>query len=301
MRVSSVCSWATALTLVCAAEVATAEAADIVEEGNAVEAADTAEEGNAAEEGGDAQEADAAADDDVEGGSSVGATAAEKRRKGDASVDRNILMPSAETINAGDVTFNSYELVLAGLTYGVTDDIAVSATVLLPIVEDFPRFVSVAGKFRLYAGSNDIFSLQPNLMYFGVDGESAALFGVHALYDHLFDDRGRYTLSLAMSTLGVLGATEGDVDIADGAILGFSGAFNAQVAEIVKVMAELYLPGAITPDTTELVEEALLLNYGVRFFGETLAVDLTFLRPIHPDAETPLVMGIPFVTFSARF
>jgi hypothetical protein len=99
----------------------------------------------------------------------------------------------------------------------------------------------------------------------------------------------------------VLGATSGDVDLSDGAVLGFSGAFNARVGSIVKLMAELYLPGAITPDKADLIEQALLLNYGVRFFSSSIAVDLTFLRPIHPDADTPFVMGIPFVTFSARF
>lgn len=285
MSVKALCSWAVLLM------------------STSVVAAANAEEGDAVENDGVISEPTEGASEEAgaDGVPTGGGSSAEQRRNSDASVDRNILMPSAETINAGDVTFNSYELVLAGLTYGATDDIAVSATVLLPITEDFPTFVSGTGKFRLYAGSNDIVSLQPNLMYFGVGGESAALFGAHLLYDHIFDDQGRYTLSLAMSTLGVLGATSGDVDLADGAILGFSGAFNAHVGSIVKLMAELYLPGAITPDTTELVEEALLFNYGVRFFSSTVAVDLTFLRPIHPDADTPLVMGIPFVTFSARF
>lgn len=228
-------------------------------------------------------------------------SSAELRRDGDASVDRNILMPSAETINAGDVTFNSYELVFAGVTYGATDDIAVSGTVLLPIIKDFPRFASLTGKFRLYAASNDIFSLQPNVMYFGVDGESAAILGVHALYDHIFDDQGRYTLSFAVGAMGVLGATSSGVDLTDGAVLSFSSAFSAHVGSFVKLMAELYLPGSITPHATDLVAEATLLNYGVRFFSSTIAVDLTFLRPIHPDAATPFLMGIPFVTFSARF
>lgn len=231
----------------------------------------------------------------------VEASSAEMRRQSDASVDRNILMSSAETINAGDVTINSYELFLAGVTVGVTDDIAISGTVLLPITEDFPFWGTLAAKFRLYAGSNNIFSLQPVLMHLRVDGESATLFGTNVLYDHIFDDRGRYTLTLGASALGVLGATEGDLDLSDGALLGFSGAFSAHVGSFVKLMAELYLPGAITSDETELVQEALLANYGVRFFSSSIAVDLTFLRPIHPDAETPLVMGIPFVTFAARF
>lgn len=231
----------------------------------------------------------------------AGKTPADARRDADASVDRNILMPSAETVNAGDLTFNSYELVFAGLTYGITDDIAISGTGMLPIVEDFPRFFSLTGKFRVHAGSNDIFSLQPNLIYFGVEDEAAGLFGVHALYDHIFDDDGRYTLSLAASALGILGATSGDVDLADGALLGFSSAFNARVGSIVKLMGELYLPATLTPDNSMLLEEGLLFNYGVRFFGSSIAVDLTFLRPVHPDVDSPLLMGLPFVTFSARF
>jgi hypothetical protein len=172
---------------------------------------------------------------------------------------------------------------------------------MLPIVEDFPRFFSLTGKFRVHAGSNDIFSLQPNLMYFGVEDESAGLFGVHALYDHIFDSEGRYTLSLAASALGILGATSGDVDLADGALLGFSSAFNARVGSIVKLLGELYLPATLTPDNSMLLEEGLLFNYGVRFFSSSIAVDLTFLRPVHPDVDSPLLMGLPFVTFSARF
>jgi hypothetical protein len=229
-------------------------------------------------------------------------TPAELRRNGDVSVDRNILMSSAETINAGEVTFNSYELFLAGLTYGTTNNLAVTGTVLLPIVEDMPFLVSLSGKYRLHAGANNIFSVEPNLIYARSDGESIALAGVHALYDHIFDREGRYTLTLVMSAMGVLGATTGDVDLSDGAILGLSAAFSGRIARIVKLIGELYLPGAISRNKTELVEEALLFNYGVRFFSRTIAVDLTFLRPIHPDADTgPLVMGVPFVAFSARF
>lgn len=229
-------------------------------------------------------------------------TPAELRRSGDGSVDRNILMPSAETIKAGDVTFNSYELLLAGLTYGVTDNLAITGTALLPITKDMPWFFALSAKYRIYRGANDIFSLQPNFIYLGVDDESVALVGAQALYDHVFDAEGRFTLTLAMSAMGVLGATEGDVDLSDGALLGFSGAFSCRVGKIVKLLGELYLPGAITREGTELVQEALLFNYGLRFFSHSIAVDLTFLRPIHPDADTgPLLMGAPFVAFSARF
>lgn len=232
--------------------------------------------------------------------SAASASPTESRRARDASVDRNILMPAAETIGAGEFTFNSYELLLAGVTYGVTDDIAVSVTGLLPVLEDLPRYVSVTGKFRLLAGSNDIFSLQPSVMHFAVDGGSASLFGVNALYDHVFDAEGRHTFTLAATALTVPGADGGDVDLPDGGLLAVSGAFNVQPASHVKCLAEFYLPAAIGGGESDFVEQALLLNYGIRFFGRHIAVDLTFLRPIHPDAETPFVLGLPFVVFSAR-
>jgi hypothetical protein len=41
-----------------------------------------------------------------------------------------------------------------------------------------------------------------------------------------------------------------------------------------------------------------LISYGVRFFGESIAVDLAFFTPTGEDAITP---GIPFIDFVYNF
>ncbi|MDZ4696189.1 MAG: hypothetical protein SGI86_13670 [Deltaproteobacteria bacterium] len=228
-------------------------------------------------------------------------TPAEARRAGDAAVDRNILVPTAETLNEGDLTFNSYELLLAGLTYGITDDLQISGTTLLPVTEDFPFVLVAAAKYRLHKGPLSIFSVQPTVAIFANDGENATLLGIQALYDRILDPEGKWVLTLAGGGYGVLGSTSGDIDLNDGTVLTMSAGISGRLGRIVKFIGELYLPAVYSNGDFEFGEEALLFNYGVRFFSHSIAVDLAFLRPIHPDADTGLVMGIPFVTFSARF
>jgi hypothetical protein len=49
----------------------------------------------------------------------------------DPHADRTVLLPTALTQPAGSFSISSYELVFAGLTYGITDRLQVSTTVLL--------------------------------------------------------------------------------------------------------------------------------------------------------------------------
>ncbi len=234
-------------------------------------------------------------------GSDARASGADARKQADAAVDRNILLPSAETISAGQLTFNDYEIFLVGLTYGITDDLQVSATTLLPIVSDIPFVALVSAKYRLIAMDNMLLSIQPTLNLAHSSGETGGTFGFQLLYDYIVDDAGDLTLSAGLSANWLFVAGTFD-EVSDGAGLLLGGAVTWRVAEIVKLMGELVLPGAIGGGEFELVEQALLFNYGVRFFGERIAVDLTFLRPIHPDVDVgPLLMGIPYLTFSARF
>ena len=54
---------------------------------------------------------------------------ADRRRMQDPSSDRNIVLPSAETIPKGKMTFNSYELLGLGCSYGLTDNLQLSLVV----------------------------------------------------------------------------------------------------------------------------------------------------------------------------
>ncbi len=231
-------------------------------------------------------------------------TPAQKRKSADASVDRNILFPSAETVNKGDLTINSYELFLLGLTYGITDDLQVSATTLLPILTDFPFVLALAGKWQFVDTGKILVSVQPNFMFMAQDGNSLGGFGAGIAADFILDDGGKYVVSVSESNLMLFGDIGSGGVLTDGFAFTLAGAFSARVARIVKLLAEVSLPGALNWNTGdfEVVPEGALFSYGVRFFGETIAVDLSFLRPLHPDMDPGnFIMGFPYLTFSARF
>ena len=67
----------------------------------------------------------------------------------DPNLDRGILQPTAMTQPAGSLTYNNYELLLHGFTYGFTDRLQASVTVFSPIVKDMPFVGLAAVKWRL--------------------------------------------------------------------------------------------------------------------------------------------------------
>lgn len=245
------------------------------------------------------------------------ATAAlDDRRQQDASVDRNILAPTAEGQPEGTWSFNDYEVLMAGLSYGATESLQLSATTLLPITTDIPFVLLAAGKLQLVRKERLIFSLMPNVNVLhdteespGGPGEEAqddsywvGTFGAVALLDYLLDADGRYVATFGANAYGVFVSGAGESDIADGVGFWLYSGIAAAVSSHVKLMGELVLPAAYSNGDFEFVEEALLFSYGIRFYGNELAADLSFLRPIHPDVDTgPLLMGVPYVTFTARF
>src|SRR5688572_28820601 len=66
----------------------------------------------------------------------------------DPNLDRTFLLPPAMTQPKGSITYNNYELLLHGITYGLTDRVQISGTVLAPITEDIPfmGFAAVKGQ-----------------------------------------------------------------------------------------------------------------------------------------------------------
>ncbi len=76
------------------------------------------------------------------------ATPAAGATSSDPNIDRGFLLPTAMTQPAGSVTYNNYELLLHGVSYGITDRVQASVTVLSPIVRDMPfvGFASVKGR-----------------------------------------------------------------------------------------------------------------------------------------------------------
>src|SRR5581483_1988102 len=67
----------------------------------------------------------------------------------DPNIDRAFIQPTAMTQPAGSVTYNNYELLLHGVTYGITDDVQATLTVLPPITSDIPLVGAAAIKGRI--------------------------------------------------------------------------------------------------------------------------------------------------------
>jgi len=102
---------------------------------------------------------------------------------GDPNIDRGFVLPTAMTQPAGSVTYNNYELLLHGVSYGLTDRLQLSATVLAPIIKEIPFVGSVALKGQLYRGERLHLALQGSLggAYSQDGGDGAFIGGLGAL------------------------------------------------------------------------------------------------------------------------
>ncbi len=222
-------------------------------------------------------------------------------RDRDASVDRGVTTGHAETIGKGNWTINSYQLFLIGATYGFSDDFQLSATTLLPIIEDIPFVFALAPKYVVARGDQFALALRGDVWVGARSGTTLGRASVGPVFDYYFDRQGRYAFHAGLNIGGVFGGFDNSgISFAEGLLIGLDLGFTLGVAKGFKLIVEGQLFAGYSAAGFNVAEVALL-NYGVRFHGRDLAVDLTFLRPIGDVDVGPLVMGVPFVAFSARF
>jgi hypothetical protein len=217
----------------------------------------------------------------------------------DANAGRSFLAPTALTEPAGTWSFSDYELFLAGLSYSPTDEISLSATTLLPVVEDMPFWLLVNAKVQVIKTGNVRAVLQGAITYVhDSDGDSddsatAAILGGAVTYCIDSD---------CFSTVtGYVGAGFARQD-QNAVPLVLSGALALRVSKHVKLLAEAD-SGYIVGDINEGVD-GFLAWYGVRFTSRDIGVDLGFVKPVCTDGDDDcdggLVMGVPFVSFTYR-
>jgi hypothetical protein len=217
----------------------------------------------------------------------------------DANSGRNWLTPTALTPPAGTWSFTDYELLLASLGYAVTDHFTISATVLLPIVEDMPFFGIASAKLQVLKAGNLRGALQLNVMHTSIDdgGDDFSLSAANL--------GGALTLCIDDAchshVTGYLGAGFGLDTVESQNAVPFVAAAAAafRVARHIKFVFE-----ADTAFIVGDVDEAangFLGWYGVRFTSREIGVDLGFAKPICEDCDSEgLPMGFPFVSFTYR-
>jgi hypothetical protein len=140
-------------------------------------------------------------------------------------------------------------------------------------------------------------------VFMGVETGSGVFGGIASagpFVDYYLDARGRLALHGGLTVGGMFGGELGtDLGFGRGLLMTLEAGFSAAVTNNVKVLIEAQAFGVLGSNGFAFAD-ATLVNYGVRFFGEDLAVDLAFIRPVGVALE-PLVLGVPYVTFSARF
>jgi hypothetical protein len=238
-------------------------------------------------------------------------TPADKRKRADPSVDRSVILPSAETLHQGDVTINSYELLGLGVSYGITDSIELSAITIIPAGGITPLSLLLSGKFQVVRLPSLLLSIQTTGGFIhDLDGFGSGIVAVGALLDIMIDSEGDYVFS-ASTQNGLRFSYKNSCDESksgytcnnhsESGLFSLSLAFNARVAHFMKLLLEVIATAEWADSQFQLLESATAVNYGVRFFGDTIALDLSLCIPVFSDSLKYLPIGFPYLAFSARF
>jgi hypothetical protein len=190
---------------------------------------------------------------------------------------RLFFAPTARNLKAGSGYFADYMLFFPMVAVGVTDNITIAGGMSLipfiPVPDQLFYFTPKVG-FEV----NDI-SLATGILMAGLPGEDEPMVGI--LY-------GVGTLGNADNNItGGFGYGFVDWDFADKPFLMLGGQYR--MAKRVSLVSENWLlPGLEEP----------LISGGLRFFGETLSVDLALVMPVGAGGDWPV---IPYIDFVVRF
>ncbi len=225
----------------------------------------------------------------------------------DPNIDRGFLQPTALTQPAGSLTYNNYELLLHGLTYGITDRVQVSATVLAPLVSQMPfvgvasvkwQFLSAARLHLALQGSGTMLhvALTESDAPSGTVSNNVFLVGAGAFAS--------YCLREDCSSLASLSATYQlalDGGGSTSSVVVYGGSIVHRVAQHVKLLGEITSAAGGTGTSNLDNVSGALASYGVRFHNANLASDIGFMKPIFTDSSEPFLLGLPFINVSYRW
>ena len=205
----------------------------------------------------------------------------------DPNIDRGFLLPTAMTQPAGSVTYNNYELLLHGITYGITDRVQVSVTVLSPIVEDMPfvGFAAVKGRIvsdrPLPPGAAGIARLGTRLQF--ERRRRQPLHRRRGRAGQLLPARDCSSLASASATYQLVMPTAPT----PAHMVVYGGSIVHRVGRHVKLLGEVTSAAGGARDSGDLENlEGVLVGYGVRFHTNAIAADVGFLKPIVPTGAT---------------
>jgi hypothetical protein len=229
----------------------------------------------------------------------VTAPAPAKPGSDDPNVDRGFLLPTAMTQPAGSLTYNNYELVLHGLTYGITDNVQASVTVLSPITDEMPFVGFAAVKARVPLGESVHLAFQGSVGMghsFESSSDDATVYTIGGgafLSACLREDCSSIASASVMATRGFANGEKSPY------LLIYGGSIVHRVSPRIKLLLEVTSAAAASGDDTENIP-GFLASYGVRFHTGSIAADVGFVRPFGDDSDD-FLLGLPFVNISYRW
>jgi hypothetical protein len=210
-------------------------------------------------------------------------------REVDVNVDRLVLMPTAETQPKGRLYFSAYEVIFWQLGYAFTDRIQATVTSWPYIVEDQVFFADGTVKANLLR--TDLFRLAAigGAAYFREpDADSGTLFHGGAA--------GQLCVSHRCWT-SIVGSVIGWKDLSDSKKAFFTTGIGitAKLNKTIGLLLEL--DSTLRHDGQTDLDRFGLMNYGLRFSGKKVGVDIAMIRPFPAHK---FVLGLPWIAFTYR-
>lgn len=215
-------------------------------------------------------------------------------RDADANADRVVLLPTAETHPKGSLYFSAHELIFWQLGYALTDRIQATVTTWPVIVKDQPFFIDGAIKANLYRSNLARLAVAAGVTYVSSELDSVnntASVGRLAAIGQLCLTEGCWT-SLVGGVSGWIPLSHGT-----GSLYSAGLGLTAKISKHVGFLLE-FDSGAAYDGELRFAEGGLV-NYGVRFSGKNIGVDLSMIKPTFGGPDE-LVMGVPWLSFTYR-
>jgi len=201
---------------------------------------------------------------------------------------RYLIGPSAYNVKKGDGYYQNIYLVVNGFNVGITDNFSIGGG-----LELISTFSSLAD-----GGFDPIFFFTPKVA-FEVSDKVHLGGGVLLVNAPGFDDGARGSIGITYG-IGTFGTTDNNVTAGIG--WGFVNRdFNADPVVTVSGMVRISRNASLVSENWFVPTDGydVVYSYGVRFFGESLAVDLAFFN--NRDIADIIVIGIPYVDFVVTF
>ena len=201
---------------------------------------------------------------------------------------RYLYGPSAFNLKKGEGYYQNTWIVLNSFNTGITNNISIGGGL---------EFISTFGSFA--SGSFEpIFFITPKVG-FKVAEKLHAGSGILYVTTPNFGSGNRSGLGIAYG-IGTYGSL--DHNITGGIGWGFvEGKFQERPIITFSGMTRISKKTALVTENWLIPTDDYygVYSYGIRFFGEKMAVDLAFIN--NPDIAEILIIGIPYVSFVLKF